>query len=124
MKKILKLNTALTDFEDVELKDAKGVETLTFKKALLEYISFAHLMGLQPNEELSLYFIGRKLGRTKGVDLMKLDIADYNLLHKITNNGKIQQPGGAMQPIFTLIVAQQVNALLDAADNDKEEEGS
>lgn len=117
MKKILDINTQLTDFDDVALKAADD-ELLTMKVALLHYIQNAHLMGLSGNEEMTLYFIGRQFkGAVNGK--IKLDMNEYKLLQKIAENGKIDQAGQKL-PLFGLVAAQQIRILLEEAPTEKD----
>lgn len=118
MKKILKLDTVLTDFNDTPLQH-EDQSALTLRKALLQYLGLAHLMGVSGVEELSLYFIGRKIGKAPVDGTVTLDIQDYNLLKKLVDTGKVTV-NGQPQSIFKLVAAQQLRVLLDEAENDKD----
>lgn len=117
MKKILKIDTQLTGFSDEVLKDDDGIAPLTLKAALLKYISLAHLMKLNGSDELNLYLIGRKIG--KAATEVKLDLQEYNLLKRVADMGKVFGAQNQEQPIYTVVVSQQVRLLLEEAEAEK-----
>lgn len=117
MKKKLRIDTVLTDFDDAPLMH-NGVP-LTLRKALLDYIHAAHAMGVSGSEEMSLYFIGKKIGKTPVDGVLSLEIQDFNLLQRLSDTGKVMIPNQPPQAIFRLVIAQQIRVLLQEAEATK-----
>ena len=117
MKKKLKLDTVLTNFDGTVI--VENEIPLTLKKILLEYIGLAHAMNITGPEEFTLYSIGKKIGKPAGDDFIALELQDFNLLKKIVDSGKITV-NGQQQPIFKLVISQQVRVLLEEVENIKD----
>jgi len=118
MKKVIKINTPITSFTKEQL--VENDVPMTLKTVLLHYLNVVHLMNMQANEEMSLYFIGRQIGEsTDAADaVIILTMQDYTLLKKLADNSKVIQNGQAI-PVFNLVVTQQARILLEQAENIK-----
>ena len=118
MRKAIKINTPITAFTKEQL--VENDVPMTLKTVLLHYLSVAHLMNLQANDEMNLYFIGRQIGESADDTdaTIILSMQDYTVLKKLADTGRVVQNGQAI-PVFNLVVTQQAKILLEQAENVK-----
>jgi hypothetical protein len=116
MKKHLDIGQPLKAFDGEPIK-GQGGKDFTLKDVLLGYLGSAHLMGLTPMEEGYAYELGVLVGTAAGE--VALEPHQYDLLKKLVDSGKVKN-GSEMQPLFSIVVAQQAKRMVDAAGVKKE----
>lgn len=120
MKK-LNVTTILKDFsgEDLEKEEGEKKEKVTLKHILLRFIELAHLMGLSPSEQQSLYFAGLAIG-TGGENCI-LEEDQYSVLKKIVDLNKVNPGKPTESDMYNVLYSQQTKFLVDDAETFKKE---
>lgn len=116
--KWLNVNLELKNFRGEVIKDKEnGNQPITVKDVLLKYLELAHRMGCQ--NKTAAYCAGLAIGT--GGERCLLEQVQYDVIKDLVDRNEFEEPmGKKKEPLYGIVVQQQVKKIIDEAETVKD----